>query len=163
MRSTPVLWNPVVRFLLFWVLLSAVCAALNESTDLAEWLLAVGVGGLVAVVGALATSVLDVRPGLPRRPLVLALVPLDIARDVWQLVAGLPRLRRHGSRTTRTVPADTQAQAAWAVLVASAAPGGFVVDADPADGGVELSLHSRTDPGPALRRTLDRTGAGPTA
>lgn len=150
-----VLANPVVRFLLFWVLLGSMCAALNESTALSEWLLAVGVGGLVAAVGTLASREFGVRPGLPRRPGTLLLVPADIARDTWQLVVRLPRLAAKGRRMTRTVPAETPAEESWAVLVASAAPGGFVVDAAEAgDHKAKLVLHSRTDPGPALRRTL---------
>lgn len=147
--------NPLVRFLLFWVVLASTCAALNESTELAEWLLAVGVGALVAVVGTLASRALGVRPGLPRRPVTLLLVPLDIARDAWQLVVRLPRLRDKGRRTTRTVPTGSPADRAWAVLVASAAPGGYVVDAaESGEHRLKLVLHSRTDPGPALRRTL---------
>jgi len=152
-----VLAHRVVGFVAFWVLLGLLCAALNESTDLAEWLLAVGLGALVAVVGTLATHVLGVRLGLPRRPGTLLLVPLDIARDTWQLVVRLPRLRAKGRRMTRTVPADTAAEEAWAVLVASAAPGGFVVDAATSgEHRAKLVLHTRTDPGPALRRTLAR-------
>jgi hypothetical protein len=92
--------TPVVRFLWFWVLLSLLCAALNESADLVEWLLAVGLGALVAAVGTFASRVLGVRLGLPRRSVTLLLVPV-----------GSP------------------VEEAWAVLVASAAPATFVVDA----------------------------------
>jgi hypothetical protein len=147
--------HPVVRFLLFWVLLGLLCAALNESSDLAEWLLAVGVGALVAAVGTLASRALGVRLGLPRRPVTLLLVPFDIAHDTWQLVARLPRLRAPGRRLTRTVPVGSPVEEAWTVLVASAAPGAFVVDATGSgEHKVKLALHARTDPGPALRRTL---------
>lgn len=147
--------NPVVRFLLFWVLLSLLCAALNESADLAEWLLAVGLGALVAAVGTLASRVLGVRLGLPRRPVTLLLVPADIARDTWQLVVRLPRMRHRGRRATRTVPVGSPVEEAWAVLVASAAPGTFVVDAAASgEHKAKLALHARTDPGPALRRAL---------
>lgn len=148
--------NPVVRLLLLWVVLSALCAGLNESTDTAEWVLAVGCGGLAAGVGTVAVRVFGVRPGLPHRPAALALVPLDVARDTWRLLLDLPRLRRPGSRSTRTAPARSEAEAAWAVLVASASPGAYVVDADERRRGVELTLHSRTAPGPALTRALAR-------
>ena len=155
--------KPVARFLASWAVLAALCAGLNESTEAAEWVLAVGCGGLVAVVGTVASRVFGVRPGPPRRAWTLVLVPVDVARDTWRLVLDLPRLRRRGRRSTRTAPARSHAEASWAVLLASAAPGGFVVDADEGRRGVRLVLHSRTDPGPALTRTLARekkSGAG---
>lgn len=156
------LWSPV-RFVLFWLVLAALCAALNESTDLSEWVLAIGCGALVAVVGTLASRMFGVRPGLPRRPVTLLLVPVDIVRDTWRLVLDLPRLRRPGRRSTRIASARSDAEAAWAVLVASAAPGGFVVDAEEDDRGVRLVLHTRTEPGPAMTRTLAPESARGTA
>jgi hypothetical protein len=118
------------------------------------------VAAIAATAAVLARRAFDPALRIPSFVRRAVLLPVDVAVDAvrlaWLLVSGRAFRAGVGERDRVSLPDDGAETRAWAVLLASAAPGSLAVDVEEHHGRAVLHRHRLTPRGRATAALEDR-------